>query len=102
MRKVGAAQATRLPSSRESFAIRGAVICFYDKLTPTYSHFDVKTVVGDFRTRMAIDDEIDAIKSQYPESQSNLALSLRLKLLSVLPGGSGLVVKLSEVLRFAD
>jgi hypothetical protein len=51
---------------------------------------------------MAIDDEIDAIKSQYPESQSNLALSLRLKLLSVLPGGSGLVVKLSEVLGFAD
>lgn len=48
---------------------------------------------------MAIDDEIDSIKRQYPESQSNLALSLTLKLLSILPGGSGLVVKLSEVLR---
>lgn len=48
---------------------------------------------------MAIDDEIDAIRSQYPESQSNLALGLTLKMLSALPGGTGLVIKLAEVLR---
>jgi hypothetical protein len=46
---------------------------------------------------VAIDDEIDAIRSQYPESQSNLALGLTLKMLSALPGGTGLVIKLAEV-----
>lgn len=48
---------------------------------------------------MAIDDELDAIRSQYPESSSNLGLSLSLKLLSSLPGTTGLLFKLSEVLR---
>jgi hypothetical protein len=48
---------------------------------------------------MAIDDELDAIRSQYPESSSNLGLSLSLKLLSRLPGTTGLLFKLSEVLR---
>ena len=47
MRKVGAAQATRLPRSRESLATRGAVNLPLDKLTPTYSRVDVRTVVGD-------------------------------------------------------
>ncbi len=48
---------------------------------------------------MAIDDEVDALKGQYPEPQSNLALGLTLKMLSALPGGTGLMVKLAEVLR---
>ena len=48
---------------------------------------------------MAIDDEIDALKGQYQESQSNLALSLTLKLLSALPSGAGLAIKIAEGLR---
>jgi hypothetical protein len=48
---------------------------------------------------MAIDDELDAIRSQHPESQSNLVVALTLKMLSVLPVGTGLVIKLTEVLR---
>ena len=48
---------------------------------------------------MAIDDEIDAIKSKYPESGSNLGLSLSIKMLASLPDQTGLVFKLIEVLR---
>lgn len=48
---------------------------------------------------MAIDDEIDALKSQYPESHSNLALVLMLKVLSGLPDSTGLAFKIAEVLR---
>jgi hypothetical protein len=48
---------------------------------------------------MAIDDELDAIKSQYPESGSNLGLSLTMKMLATLPDQTGLVFKLIEVLR---
>jgi hypothetical protein len=48
--------------------------------------------------KMAIDDEIDAIKSQYPEPHSNLALSLAIKALSGLPGGLGLALKIADVL----
>jgi hypothetical protein len=48
---------------------------------------------------MAIDDELDAIRGQYPEGSSNLGLSLSLKLLSSLPGTTGLLLKISEVLR---
>ena len=47
---------------------------------------------------MAIDDEIDALKSQYQESQSNLALSLTLKMLTAVPG-VGLAFKIAEGLR---
>jgi hypothetical protein len=48
---------------------------------------------------MAIDDELDAIRSQYPESSSNLGLTLSLKLLTSLPGKAGLLFKIGEVLR---
>lgn len=47
---------------------------------------------------MAIDDEIDAIKGQYQESQSNLTLSLTLKMLTSVPG-VGLAFKIAEGLR---
>jgi hypothetical protein len=48
---------------------------------------------------MAIDDEIDAIKAQFPEPGSNVALELTLKLLSALPAGAGLAFKIVEVVR---
>ncbi len=48
---------------------------------------------------MAIDDELDAIRGQYPEDSANLGLSLGLKLLSSLPDTTGLLFKISEVLR---
>jgi hypothetical protein len=48
---------------------------------------------------MAIDDEIDAIKSQYPEPHSNPALGLMIKVLTGVPGGIGLASKIADVLR---
>src|SRR5258708_38633762 len=48
---------------------------------------------------MAIDDELDAIRGQYPEDSANLGLSLGLKLLSSLPDTTGLLFKIWEVLR---
>jgi len=48
---------------------------------------------------MAIDDELDAIRSQYPESHSNLALGLTLKVLAGFPAGTGLAFKIAEALR---
>lgn len=48
---------------------------------------------------MAIDDELDALKGQYPEPNKNLGLDLSLGALTAVPGGIGLATTILNVLR---
>ena len=48
---------------------------------------------------MAIDDELDALKGQYPEASKNLGLELPLGALAAVPGGIGLAAAILNVLR---
>jgi len=48
---------------------------------------------------MAIDDELDALKSQYPESTTNPGLDVSLKVLSAIPDGFGLAAAIFDMLR---
>jgi hypothetical protein len=48
---------------------------------------------------MAIDDELDALKGQYPESSKNLGLELSLKVLTAIPGQIGLAANILNILR---
>lgn len=49
--------------------------------------------------QMAIDDELDALKSQYPESSKNIGLEVSLRTLTAMPGGIGLAAKILDILR---
>lgn len=48
---------------------------------------------------MPIDDELDALKGQYPEATKNLGLELSLGALTAMPGGIGLAATILNVLR---
>lgn len=48
---------------------------------------------------MAIDDELDALRGQYPESTKNPGLDLSLAALTAIPGGIGLAAKIANILR---
>lgn len=48
---------------------------------------------------MAIDDELDALKGQYPETSKNLGLELSLGALSAAPGSIGLGATILNILR---
>ena len=48
---------------------------------------------------MAIDDELDALKGQYPQQSKNLGLELSLGALTAIPGGLGLAATILNVLR---
>lgn len=48
---------------------------------------------------MAIDDELDALKNQYPEATRNLGLELSLGVLTVVPGMVGITATVLNILR---
>ena len=48
---------------------------------------------------MAIDDELDARKSQYPEPTSNIGLDVSIKALTLLGGGIGIGATILDTLR---
>jgi hypothetical protein len=48
---------------------------------------------------MAIDDELDALKEQYPEPSGNFGLEISLRVLSAVPGPFGLAAQIGDVLR---
>jgi hypothetical protein len=48
---------------------------------------------------LAIDDELDALKNQYPEATRNLGLELSLGVLTVVPGMVGITATVLNILR---
>jgi hypothetical protein len=48
---------------------------------------------------MAIDDELDAIRGQYPEPTSNAGFDISIKALTLLGGAAGIGASILEALR---